>query len=105
MLASCCIWHTLSNKKAMQVRTNPRDKVFHIGLLRLANVSNTIGEECVGILTCFSSSITGSPIQNVSSTFIDGRGSSWDADAVLLLSFSPLLYLCAFFFFGVVTST
>ena len=40
-LASCCSWHTLSTEKAMQVRTNPGDKVFHVGLLKLPDMSNT----------------------------------------------------------------
>jgi len=92
-LACCCSGHTLGTKETVQVRANPRDKVFHVRLLRPADISYAIEEGHVGILTFFSSSITSSSVQNVSSTSIDGGRSSCDAAADLLFSSPPLLYL------------
>jgi len=39
-LACCRSWHTLSTKETIQVRTNPRDKVFHVCVLSPAGMSN-----------------------------------------------------------------
>jgi hypothetical protein len=106
-LACRCSGHTLSTKETMQVRTNPRDKVLHVRLLRAADMSNATEEEqYMGILTFFSSSITGPSVQNVSSTSIDWGGSSCNGAATGDLLFSSrLLCLRAFFLFEGLTST
>jgi len=47
-LACCRSWHTLSTKETIQVRTNPRDKVFHVRVLSPAGMSNAAKKRTYG---------------------------------------------------------
>ena len=60
-------------EEAAQVGANPRNKLFHEGALGLRAMSTGIKEGHVGELTLCCSGMSGSSIENVSLTSMDGR--------------------------------
>ena len=60
-------------EEATQVGANPRNKLVHEGALGLRAMSTGIKEGHVGELTLCCSGMSGSSIENVSSTSMDGR--------------------------------
>ena len=75
-LAHCCSWDTLRKEEAARVGANPRNKFFHEGALQLRAMSNGMkkGHFCEHTLLC--SGMSGSSIEKVSSTSMDGGLSS-----------------------------
>ena len=71
-LAHCRSPGTLRIEEATQVGANPRNKLFHIGALGLRAASHTAEEGHAGELTLLCSGMTGSSIQTVSLTSMDG---------------------------------
>ena len=92
-------------KEATQVGVNPRNKLFHEGVLGLRAMSNGIKEGHVGELTLLCSGMSGSSIENVSSTSIDGGSSSCDTASWGSISILTVSLLGVWGFLEVLTST
>jgi hypothetical protein len=104
-LAHCRSPGTLRIEEATQVGANPRNKLFHIGALGLRAASHTAEEGHAGELTLLCSGMTGSSIQNVSSTSMDGGSASCNTASWLSISIPTASIPCICRLVEVLTST
>ena len=84
-LAHCCLRDTFRLEEAIQVGANPRNKLFHIGMLGLRATSNDTKKGHQGELTLVCSG-TSSSIQDGSSTSMGCGSASCDTARSLTIS-------------------